>query len=1129
MVATSRDQHDTHNTDSSPPFSSARPPLVSAPDVSQKRSSFYGTFKVKAASVLQRSKLAKQSVTTLVETIAAPPPPAGGDGLTTKESAAPSDIKATNTVGGSLWVQVKTGNLASDAATLLQAASSATGPIDDRDNLLEHLVAMLQKMPTDSALQQPLTDKFIELLWNDLQHPPVSYTGLTYRAADGSGQSATSTQLGAANTPYARSVSPCHPKNPHLPSPGVVFDALLRREKFKPHPSGISSLLFSFATIIVHSTFQTSRTDASINEASSYLDLSPLYGNNVKEQATVRSFKQGRLFPDVIASSRMFFMPPSVVALLVIFNRNHNYIAHTLYKINEKGTYKAWESLDEAGRKEQDSEIFERARLINCGWFLNTVVQDYIRTILNINTTTSTWSLAPNVSSRAFPTGFTPRGLGNGVSAEFNILYRWHAAISKKDEVWIEGLFRETIGNVSIEELTEPDFVAVLRKLSQQQGPDPRKWTIPGISRTSSGSFADEDLCRIITEATDEIAGAFGANGSPNVMRIMDCLGIATARNEWNVCTMNEFRTFLNLKPFATFEEWNSDPVVADRARRLYGHPNDLELFVGLHAEEAKMSGTGSGLAANYTVTRAILSDAVALVRGDRFFTLDYNSATLSSWGYQDVTPDTSGGAYGGCIGRLLMRCLPRSYANNSTYALFPFSTPETMREILTKNGVIEQYDISKPKQTPPTHGVFTYKACLAVLADTKRFGTIYDEPIKNCSNEYGYFIAQEGAAHKMNRQVQAGALFITGWQDGLRMFYAEKTAELIEQNSWSYDGGKTKILDVVRDVTNLTAVHWVTHQFGIPLKTSVNPRGLFTPQELYLILSAFFLSVFMNFDLSSSFKLRTAAKAAAPALLGVIRLRLAQVKGLPAVLDDLARRVQDRVLDKSAQGIVMGKEARAYYERLLTNNQSLEQLASSVQSTMTASVSNQGQATAQVINFFLEDANKEHKAELVELCKLDTPEADKKIQSLVWEAMRLDPQVPLIPRVALEDATIQDGDRTVHIKKGDFVYPSMLKAGQDPTVFPEPEKVKERDPSIYRLFGHGAHTCLGAPICEISITQMVKQVFRLPNVRRAPGNAGQLIRYDEEIAGTPCHVYLSANATPWPLPVSLSVVYDAE
>jgi linoleate 10R-lipoxygenase len=33
------------------------------------------------------------------------------------------------------------------------------------------------------------------------------------------------------------------------------------------------------------------------------------------------------------------------------------------------------------------------------------------------------------------------RGAGNAVSLEFDMLYRWHAAISRQDEAWIEHTF----------------------------------------------------------------------------------------------------------------------------------------------------------------------------------------------------------------------------------------------------------------------------------------------------------------------------------------------------------------------------------------------------------------------------------------------------------------------------------------------------------------------------------------------------------------------------------------------------------------------------------------------------------------------------------------------------------------
>ncbi|GAA5889174.1 hypothetical protein JCM8208_007792 [Rhodotorula glutinis] len=1074
------------------------------------------------------------AVHKLVDAIAAHPPPAGSDGLSNVMAKAPADAAPTSTFVASLWHQAKAGKLPTDAATVIQALETGVeGAVDDREMLLEKVVTLLQGLPNDSPIQKPVTDHLIQMLWDELHaEGPRAFAGPQYRSADGSGNSLTQPSLGAAGTPYARTVPPCHPKMPNPPDAGVVFDALLRRHEFRPHPSGISSLLFAFATLITHDAFSTNAKDPSINDTSSYLDLSPIYGVNQSEQDTVRAYSLGRLHPDAVASSRIFFQPPSVVALAVIFSRNHNFIADKLFEINESGRYKPEDDLDMAQQVEQDNDIFQRARLVNCGWFLGIIVNDYIRTILNVNTTESTWSLMPTVDIATSPVGHAPRGTGNCSSAEFSILYRWHAAISEKDERWVEELMKSVSGGKSVDEMTRGDFMKAAKALKDKAGPDPLKWHTTGLKRNESGSFNDDDLARVLAEAVDEPAGAFGARHVPAVMRIIDTLGIDASRRDWAVCTMNEFRRFLHLKPFEMFEEWNSDRDVAATARHLYGHPDNLELFPGLHAEEAKPSQAGSGLAVGYTISRAILSDATALVRGDRFFTTDFNAATLTSWGYQDVQGDPEGGSYGGLIGRLLIRNLPRNYTARSTYALFPFSTPTTIQRILTKNGVADKYDLRSPTTIPPVHGIFSYKACLEILAAPADFGVVYSPAIKACSNSYGYMLTEDNVdSHRRDRSLQAHALFAPGWQDRLAAFYRTKTASLLESASWTYDGGRTRTVDVVRDVTNLVSVYWCSHQFGMPLKTSENPHGVFTPAELYLILSAFFISVFMNFAADAGFKLGEAAKEAAPALLSLIRMRLRQVKGIPTFLDDFARDIQDRLLGKDVQAIVLGKEAHAYYERLLSSKDvPIDKLESSVQSTMTASVSNQGQASAHVINFFLDDANAVHKAELVRLCLLDTSEADKEILAYVTEALRLDPQVPLIPRVANRDMTIQDGAREVKVRKGDSVYPSMLSAGMDSSVFPNPHTFDPtRDPSLYRLFGSGMHTCLGAPIVNISLVEMVKQVFRLKNVRRAPGKAGELVRFHQKLGGTPCPVYLSENQGLWPLPVSLSIVYDGD
>lgn len=92
----------------------------------------------------------------------------------------------------------------------------------------------------------------------------------------------------------------------------------------RDHPGGNSALTFAFASLVIHSLFRTDR-DWTVNNTSSYLDLSPLYGINQAEQDLVR-IKDGRglLGEDAFAEDRMGFAPAAASALLVIFSRNHN-------------------------------------------------------------------------------------------------------------------------------------------------------------------------------------------------------------------------------------------------------------------------------------------------------------------------------------------------------------------------------------------------------------------------------------------------------------------------------------------------------------------------------------------------------------------------------------------------------------------------------------------------------------------------------------------------------------------------------------------------------------------------------------------------------------------------------------
>ena len=96
--------------------------------------------------------------------------------------------------------------------------------------------------------------------------------------------------------------------------------------------------------------------------------------------------------------------------------------------------------------------------------------------------------------------------------------------------------------------------------------------------------------------------------------------------------------------------------------KRLYGHIDNLELYTGLQCEATIPTGPGLWLPAGYTMMKAILSDAIALVRGDRFYTSSFTPSNLIAWGYQDTKREPNNSGLGGAFPKLLTRHLPHHY-----------------------------------------------------------------------------------------------------------------------------------------------------------------------------------------------------------------------------------------------------------------------------------------------------------------------------------------------------------------------------------------------------------------------------------------------------------------------------------
>lgn len=192
--------------------------------------------------------------------------------------------------------------------------------------------------------------------------------------------------------------------------------------------------------------------------------------------------------------------------------RFHNYVVEQLAVVNENGRFtKPSDGLTpekaEKSWAKYDNDLFQTGRLITCGLYINITLYDYLRTIINLNRSNSTWTLDPRVEmGNIFGKEGTPRGLGNQVSAEFNLAYRWHACISDKDDKWTQALYRELFGK-NAEDVSMPELLQGLGKWEHSMDKDPQKRPFNKLQRDANGKFSDDDLAQILTESVEDIAG----------------------------------------------------------------------------------------------------------------------------------------------------------------------------------------------------------------------------------------------------------------------------------------------------------------------------------------------------------------------------------------------------------------------------------------------------------------------------------------------------------------------------------------------------------------------------------------------------------------------------------------------
>ncbi|KAF8337113.1 heme peroxidase [Cantharellus anzutake] len=1123
------------------------------------------------------------------------------------DESKPEGLVATGIEG--LRAQVKRGlpvtaNPIKATEALVDIAGTKAGlteGLDDRKLALEYLLTFLSR--ADPAITTPIEHGAIRTLYYDLPHPPSTQMGQDYqfRSADGSGNSPLNPNIGKAGTPYSRSCTGLRPLPvADLPEAGLVYDALIKRNetKFKEHPAGLSGLFFNYATSVIHSVFRTSRIDWNINETSSYVDLGMLYGNTQAHQDKIRYVDgRGKILPDVFAETRLLNLPPAVVALLIVFNRNHNYIADLLLRINERGTWEqdlskiqepeppysgtpevikdpatqAAAPRKSAKRKileKQDHEIFNTARLINSATYASVVLGDYLSAILGTVRDGSSWTLNIQGERRESDHRLLERGQGNSCSVEFNVLYRLHPSMSKEDADyagerfswlfyggktppnWDEltpDIFEQTLGALqlqvlyksfkkedgsdakatppALDSLTEPQLNDVIndgkpvdylldlftfRGFKDADG----KWDV-NPRDPDTKKYKDELLARALVSATSVPAHAFQARGVPGVMRVIEILGIEQARN-WGSCSLNEFRKFLGLKPYATFEEWNPDKSVADAAKKLYRTTDNLELYVGLVSEESKKVMDGAGLCPSYTMSRAILADAVALVRGDRYLTYDFTPFNLTTWGFFDGARNVKNASWGGVLGKLFARTLPRHFNSTSVYTHFPLIRPTghrfSMDKILAKLGQAKEYTFTPPPPIGETYLISDPNAIYDGLGDadhvTEGLITLYGQRIKNVglSPSYLTVIDDPRSWEKVTKLVQEVFVPDRELADNGKWFY-NKTIELIGQKSYTVlEKGGPKYVDIVKEVLRLVPVHWVSLRVaGLPVKTAFQPHGLYYEQQIYQMLKEIHSYIFIEGDATLEIPAQREARANVVRLRRFVKLSLVEAKGsLPvSLINGLA-------------GWFLGdvpQFTNRVLKRLLGLGAPLDEVANDIIGVISSASIELSQIFTHVINFYLPPVDKNaadyaSKQDLYEKIVLlaskgSDPLVLATLEGYVREALRLDPVIEGVCRVVTKDIPVGP----LASKAGDRLYFDFGKVGKDESAFSNPENISPEDVEPQRPLSDYAHyhgdtvfKSLGPAFVTRVAAEVLRAVFSKPNISRTKGVAGTLRRYREPV-----------------------------
>jgi len=121
----------------------------------------------------------------------------------------------------------------------------------------------------------------------------------------------------------------------------------------------------------------------------------------------------------------------------------------------------------------------------------------------------------------------------------------------------------------------------------------------------------------------------------------------------------------------------------------------------------------------------------------------------------------------------------------------------------------------------------------------------------------------------------------------------------------------------------------------------------------------------------------------------------------------------------------------------------------------------------------------------------------------------------------------VGEGKQPISVKRGDRIWASFKNAHLNPADFPESKRVHiTRPQKSYNLTPMLRHPD-GVDLAVVFASEVLREVFKLKNVKRAAGDAGRLVKFTTVINKTDTDMYVTRTGGTSPFPGSMQIMYD--